>query len=222
VLALPSAVRADDYYYVMVFGSQRIPAEARYSHSFALFVRATGQGRCAASYRLEGHLISWMPQALEIRLWALVPECGQNLDLNSTFRWVLASNQRISMWGPYPIDADLYQRALRQTTLLESGEVRYKAIDAGYRADRACNCIHAITSITEGTRLRVHSPNFGETASYYITREMEPWILDTTHSYDWVANRLGLSAYPIVHRNLDNPRSGVVWGALKRVVGESP
>ena len=60
--------------------------------------------------------------------------------------------------GPYRIDAELYCRAVRQVALLESGQVLYKANDVGYPSDRVSNCIHAVSSISEGYRLRVASP----------------------------------------------------------------
>jgi hypothetical protein len=123
------------------------------------------------------------------------------------------------MWGPYRIDRDLYCRALRQIAVLESGRIGYKAIDSGYPTAVASNCIHAISSIAGGYRLRVFSPSFGETASYYITRRLEPWIINPEQTHPWVATRLGLDSYPILRRDLENPRSGLIWGTLRSAVG---
>jgi hypothetical protein len=210
---------ADEVYFLMVFGAQRVPAQAKYSHSFATFVRATGTGPYLDAYTLEAYTISWLPQTLDIRLRAVLPECGMNLDLHSTLRWTCATGQRVSMWGPYRVQRDLYERALGQIALLESGRVRFKAIDSGFPTDRASNCIHAVGSVTEGYRLRVISPSFGETASYYLTRRLEPWIIDCCREYPCVRTRLGLDGYPIVHRELENPRSGVILGAVDRLLG---
>jgi hypothetical protein len=222
LLAVSNNARADEFYYVLVFGSQQVPARATFSHSFAIFVKATGHGPCAESYQLEAHTISWAPQSLNVRIGALLPECGQNLDINRTMQWALCTGQRISEWGPYQICKELYDRALAQISLLESGCVRYKAVDSGFPTDFASNCIHAISSVADGHRLRVLSPSFGETASYYVTRRFEPWIIDPCQKHDWVFQRLGLEAYPVIHRELENPQSGVFLGAINALLGRDP
>jgi hypothetical protein len=222
LLAVTNSARADEFYYVLVFGSQQVPARATYSHSFAIFAKATGQGPCAQSYQLEAHTISWTPQAMDIRIGALLPECGQNLEINHTMQWALSTGQRISLWGPYQIRRDLYDRALAQINLLESGRVKYKAVDSGFPTNIASNCIHAISSVADGHRLRVMSPSFGETASYYVTRRLEPWIIDPCQKHDWVFERLGLGAYPVIHRELENPQSGVFLGAINALLGRDP
>ncbi len=214
-----SAARADEAYFVMVFGSQQIPPRVKCSHSFATFVKATGQGPCLESYRLEAHTISWLPQSLDVRPAALLPECGRNLDLDSTLQWALSTGQRVSMWGPYPIDRALYCRALDEIEWLEGGHVRYKAIDAGYPARRVSNCIHAVGASFDGQRIHIASPSFGETASYFLTLRMQPWILDTQHRYAWVSSRLGLDRYPIVPRALENPRSSAILWHLDEALG---
>jgi hypothetical protein len=224
LLLLPSAgpLQASEFYYMLVFGSQQIPPRARYSHTFATFVKATGEGPDVAGYRLESHTISWSPRTLDIRVCALQPECGQNLELHPTIGWVLSTGQRISLWGPYQIDRDLYDRAMQQIGLLQSGQVQYKAIDTGFPTDVASNCIHAVSSVTGGYRIRVISPSFGETASYYVTRRFCPWIIDCGRKHDWVSTRLGLDCYPLLRRELENPRSGLILGAARRAFGAEP
>src|SRR4051794_19021682 len=56
LLALDSPVPAADAYYLLMFGSQRIPNEPSHSHSFATFVRAEWVG--PAMPRLEVQTIS--------------------------------------------------------------------------------------------------------------------------------------------------------------------
>jgi hypothetical protein len=211
--------RGDDFYYLLVFGSQEVPPRPKYTHTFAVFVHATGQGPCAANYQLEAATISWLPQTLDIRLAALLPECGRNLGLHETLRYVLGSGERVSLWGPYQIEPELYYRGLAQVALLQSGQVEYKAIDTGYPSSRVSNCIHAVSSVADGYRLHVLSPSWGETASYYVTRRMCPWIIDPGRRHPWVAERLGLGCYPIIYRELENPRSGPIRGPLSAALG---
>jgi hypothetical protein len=123
------------------------------------------------------------------------------------------------MWGPYQIDPELYFRAVNQVNLLQSGQVRYKAVDSGYPTARVSNCIHAISSIAEGYRVRVLSPGWGETASYTILRQFRPWILDDCRTHPWVGTALGLDCYPIIYRDFEHPRSGLLRGVTSRILG---
>jgi hypothetical protein len=217
------AVQAQEAYYVLVFGSQRLPNNPDYSHSFATFVRAAWSRPAGTPPQLEVHTISWLPRDGPIRAFALLPECGQNLDLPTTLRYALAEGERISLWGPYQIRPELYQRALVQIQLLESGKVRYKANDIGYPTNRVSNCIHAVSSLVEGHRLHVVIPSWGETASYYIQQELRPWIIEPCRTHLWVAAALGLDSYPIIYRQPDeHPYSGLLRAPLHRLLSGEP
>jgi hypothetical protein len=193
---------ASEFYYLLVFASQR-PVDPRYSHTFATFIRATGEGPDSRTFCLEIHTISWMPRAGDIRVAALLPEPGVNIELHETLRWAFGTRQRVSLWGPYRIHPDLYFRAVNQQALLESGLVRYKAVDSGFATDHVANCIHAVESVTEGYRRHVLQPGWGELASGWVTRQFAPWLLDGGRTHDWLIGRLGLSAFPI-HRQRDS------------------
>lgn len=198
---------APNQYFVLVFASERDGRSMNYSHTWATFVKATAA--LPQGFILETHTISWLPENGMIRVAALLPEPGRNFNLQSTFTWALDSGQRIFMWGPYQINQDLYRRALAQQALLESGVVRYKAIDTGRRSDRVSNCVHAVTGVPDGHRLRVTSLQWGETASALVTREMEPWLINPCQTHDWLVCALGLNRYPIVRRNLEIPRQSL-------------
>jgi hypothetical protein len=195
------AGRADEFYYVLVFGSQQGAGCVRYSHTFATFVRATGRGPCAQSYRLDAFTISWLPRTLELRPLALAPEAGTNLGLADTLRWTQATGQRVALWGPYQIERELFEGASAQASLLQSGEVCYKVLDAGYPTDVACNCVHAVTSVVGGYRPRLLCPGYGYVASRFAARFFAPWIIDCSGRHEWVAERLGLAAWPLDRRS---------------------
>ena len=150
---------------------------------------------------------------------ALLPETGRNFDLHTTIRWALSQGLRISMWGPYRIEPALYDRALEQIRVLESGRVKYKVVDTGWPDTVAVNCIHPIDTAVRRGRCRVPSTSFGETASYYLVRRMQPWFLDEPRQ-DWVSAWLGLAWYPIIPRELENPRSSFLWSKLHWATGE--
>ena len=220
VVAAGSA-RAEKFYYVAVFGSQHMPPNPNYTHSFAAFVKACGEGPCPKAFLVEECFsISWLPRSLQVRTRALCPECGINLPLHATLRHVLHEGQRVSLWGPYRIEPELYYKARAQAEVLESGRVRYKAVDAGYNTARVSNCIHGLTSITDGYRARVLSPGWDETASWVITQRYKPWIIDPDQTHEWVFTYLGLEQYPIIRRDLaTNPRTGFYWSLLKMGFG---
>jgi hypothetical protein len=209
---------AGEAYFLLVFGSQRVPNEPNFSHSFATFVRVAGEGPDPNAYCVEPHTISWLPANMQVRVNALFSEPGHNFDLHTTLRFAWENCERTSVWGPYVIDRDLYCRALQQIRLLESGIVRYKAADAGYFCDRVSNCIHAISCIADGPRLYVPSPYWGESASYHIVGRLQPWILCASPAYDWIVYRLGLNAYPLIYRDRISTCCRAPQGPLRRLV----
>ncbi len=220
-LASPGPARAGEAYFLLMFGSQQIPNRPNYAHSFATFVKVCwpGNGPCQQPMSIEAHTISWLPCNLVVRTWALLPEPGRNFDLHTTLRYVLKNGERVSMWGPYQVNRDLWCRALRQIARLESGQLRYKADDTGFPARRVSNCIHAVSEVVGRPLIIVASPGWGEMASYYILREFRPWLADEETKHYWVSQALGLDAYPLIYRQrIISPRSGIL-GPLFRVLG---
>src|SRR5690606_15226789 len=187
---------ANTKYYLMIFGSQLAEPEPEYSHSWGTFVKVTYHPDQPVP-QMESFTISWLPRSLVIRVWALTAEPGVNLDLHSTMRYVLDNGERVSMWGPYEVDEELFVLAADQLDLLNSGQVRYKAVDLGRLSNRVNNCIHSLTAVVRGVEPHVIIPAWGETASYVVVRHYRPWILDLDHEHYWVSSALGLDQYPI-------------------------
>ncbi len=230
-LVSANPAQAQDRHYVVVFGAQRMPPEPRHSHSYGVFVHET----CSpAGKRIDSIGISWLPCTGVVRLNTLLPEAGRNWGIHETFRWCYDNDMRVSMWGPYEIEPELYFSAVKQYHVLQSGQVKYKAVDSGYPTSRVSNCIHALSSVATGYRLRVASPGWGETASYAVTLRFEPYFINPEHKHTWLLLALGLGQYPIIHRDLEEPRSGAVWSLLRsathhdeklpptQILGEAP
>jgi hypothetical protein len=219
VLAGRGGLRAEETYYLVMFGSQRVPNNPNHAHTFATFVRASPRADrpgCA----LEALTISWLPANGVVRTAAFCPECGRNFELHETLRWAANDCQRVSLWGPYQIDCELYRRAANRLAELNSGRVRYKANDAGYRSDKVSNCIHAVSTITEGPRVRVGSPGWGETASFVVLGKLRPWIVQPDRVHPWVGTALGLDEYPLIYRDLgQRPYSTSLFGPVFRLFG---
>lgn len=220
-LATAGAARSGEAYYLVMLASQRTPNDPNYSHTFATFVRTfwEGDGPCVGPVSLEALTISWLPDNGVVRLHALLPECGRNYGLDETIRLALRDKERVSLWGPYQVEPDLYYRALRQIAVLNSGQVQYKANDTCRHSDRVSNCIHAVSTVADGPKLRVLSPGWGEVASYAVLLRLEPWVIDATRTHDWLAPALGLDAYPIIYRDWVLPLSGTFLGPINRLFG---
>lgn len=219
-LAIGGRADAGERYYMLMFGSQRIPPNPNYAHTWTTFVRLSweGDGPPPNGAKMEVHTISWLPATLKIRTGSLLPEPGVNLDVYGALDFANCTGQRVSMWGPYPICADLYYRAVEQRAHLESGAVRFKPVDTGYPIDRVTNCIHAVSVIAGGPRVRVGSAGWGESASFVVLKKLEPSIISKEPDH-WVSSALGLDEYPIIYRDFTNPRSAAILGGVYRALG---
>jgi hypothetical protein len=129
ILLLPAVASAQ--YYVTIYAYQTRPNKAKYSHVFATFT--TGD---------EQHTISWLPKHEKVDLMEAVTE-GKNFSLEETLAIGKRNKAVVYQMGPYEIEKELYDKGLEQIARLESGKIKYKAVDALHR-NKACNCIHAV------------------------------------------------------------------------------
>jgi hypothetical protein len=203
VALMSSSVAGAERHYVLVFGSQSHPKLLRYTHTWATFVRAVGEGPDPSGWALEQHTISWLPQTLEVRVWNPFPEPGINLDLYQTLGAVRAHNEHVTLWGPFVITPDLYERSLRIHQILQGGAVQYRAISTASNL-LISDCIHAVAAV-DPLFGRGHYPlvRIGKPASRFIAREItirsieNRGIDQAAFDNSWLVPRLGLDRYPI-------------------------
>ncbi len=198
----PSALADDakNSYYMMVFGSDGPGRQARMAHTFATFVhvRQVGGGKP----KIEAHTISWLPQSLRIVVLRRTPEPGVNLDLPKTLAWARELGATVSVWGPYQIQGELYERAITQETRLNSGKVLYKAVDDRYRPEQASNCIHAVSDIDlENGGLHL-GQQWGQEASQAVAKHLSRWIIGPETVYPALFAELNVKDYPFQVRPL--------------------
>ncbi|WP_152049408.1 hypothetical protein [Tautonia marina] len=189
-----SQADADEQFYVLIFGSQSRPKLLRYTHTWATFVRAEGEGPDPAGWQIQHHTISWLPATLDVKVWNPRPEPGINLDLYETIATVRGSNQRITAWGPFLINRNVYERSLRVKQILESGEAQYRAISTPANL-LISDCIHAVAAC-DSVFGREHYPliRIGKPASRFIAREVmtrSPFD-QATYDHSWLIDRIGL------------------------------
>lgn len=203
VLVAPNRVFPDvareTAYYVTLFSSQRPFNWPCYAHSFASFTRVRPRPARPGAYQTDTFTISWLPKTLCVCFWASPGE-GQNRTLPETFEWALNLQARISAWGPYRIDSQLYEKAQDRYCQLEKGKLEYVCLDNYYRPHRATNCIHALSDLGLSPHLLRTGFSCGESATRKIIRHYSPWILEPVRQRAWLTGLLGLERYPIVFR----------------------
>jgi hypothetical protein len=198
-----NAPAVSERYYLLVFASQSIPKLPRYTHTWATAVCLRNHGLNQPP-QLDVHTISWLPDCLRIHTWDLRVDRGVNLDLGRTMQQISSQGQRISLWGPYEIDPDLYCHFLAQQAFLQSGQVGYQAIDdLGEAAlcGNGMNCVHAIADSDD----RFGDPAWlcgAETGEFLVRHlEAEGALIHSERVHDWLLPQLGLIDFPIVRRN---------------------
>lgn len=201
-LALLGDVRSAkgaDFFYMLVFGSESDPKRLRLTHTYATFVRATGDGPDPANYNLAVHTISWVPASLDVQVRRVHAEPGVNLDLHSTMQQVLKHHQNVTMWGPYLISREIYNKSIVVLNKLNSGAERYRALDGPFNKSIS-DCIHVVDDVDRRFgRRRYPLDRVGKPASAFIAQrivrrtQFDQSLLDNS----WLIPRLGLTAYPM-------------------------
>jgi hypothetical protein len=198
-LAPPPAADGTRYYFIL-FGGQSVPYHPRTAHTWATFVKATpADGKML----VESFTISWLPVTAEVRPLRLHAEPGKNFTLEETFAIAESNRDRISMWGPFEIDAAWYERAVVQAARLESGVVQYRVLDSFGLNDRVQHCVRAITSSDTTRQLRlqpvlqVGEPGTSRLATKYARNGA---FVGGPVTHDWVIPAVGLDRFPVVRR----------------------
>lgn len=161
--------KGEEFHFVMIFGSQSSPKRLQYTHSWATFVRAVGEGPGASNYTLYQHTIGWLPESLDVRTWSLLPENGVNLDLYETLDAVYRNREEVTRWGPFRILPRVYERSPGVKAILDSGRAEYRAISTP-RNLLISDCIHAVAAVDPVLRPRLLSSDPGRQAGQPIHR----------------------------------------------------
>lgn len=199
-LAVPGEATAADYYFMTIYGAQRpIINRPRYTHTWATFIRVSGEGSDLRRYRAQQFTISWLPRTLEVRPLDLVPEPGANLTLRRTLAYCDDNRMEIAQLGPYQVDVDLWNLAFRRFDRLERGELMYRASDIFNRPGRqteVCNCIYAVLDLDgRDPAFRPVTLGFGFIGSAFVARRLSSHIIEPRRTYPWVSDMIGVRNY---------------------------
>ena len=180
-----------------MFGYQDADNTAPLSHTFASVVHVGATVDIAT--------ISWLPLAFDGKvcvdlLHLRCPvETGKNYSLEETLTWAQSEGLYVGMWGPFEVNADLWNRVNSQIAYLDSGATDYVANDLGMHLASfrhnggAVNCIHAVSDSIyfESTGL-----NWGLDGSKIVLEQMEPWMASTA-PVDAALPYFPIAAFPV-------------------------
>jgi hypothetical protein len=191
--AAPSQCGAEDRYYMIMFASQAEPNLPKHAHTFAVFVKASHEGKDPSKHKIESHCISWLPKSLTIDPLRLQPEPGENLSLPASLKFAKANNAQVTMWGPFLIQKKCYDMALKRLEYLNSGKIAYVVFDRRFRGGQATNCIHAVSDLDLEQPLVLTGTAHGEAASRMVLQHLEKWVVSSRDDVSWLVDRLSLS-----------------------------
>ena len=183
---------ADDRYYMIVLASQGEPNLPKLAHTFAVFVKVSGEGMDPKKFKVETKTISWLPKSLDIEPLRLRPEPGRNLSLQESLKFAESTKSRVAMWGPFLVKKKVHDLALKRIEVLEGGKVEYVVLDRRFRSETATNCIHAVSDLDLEQPLLATGTAHGEEASRLVLQHLERWIVPSTEDHHWLADRLDL------------------------------
>lgn len=187
---------ASEVCYMAVFASDSCLFQKPSAHCFATFVRVRIDAKLPERQTHECFTLSWFPMTDKVRLIAPM-EPGENRDLKRSLDRAACKKIRLCEWGPYQIHPDLYERALAQKALLESGQIGWQACDGGNRRlGRAINCVHAVSDIDCDAGKLVTGLRCGAHASRFIVEHLSRWIVQPCAVHEWVNELIGVAGYP--------------------------
>lgn len=196
-------VCAADQFYATVFTAETVPFRSKQTHTFVVAVRVPAADPGVAA-PVEMTHISWCPANLRQRGITLRPEPGVNLGIADTFAMCRLRGMRVSMWGPYRCEPELFALLKCQATKLESGRVLYKPTDNLYPSDVAANCYHAIWQPIAPHRNYSGPFNCGDASGGITVRLFRPWLIDPCHTHDFVLDVIVPPGERVVRRGYDD------------------
>jgi hypothetical protein len=186
--------RPGERYFAVFLAQQSADNEIKLSHTFATFVRTTA-GERQARVITEQQTISWFPKSGIVSI-ARAAEPGVNKSLAQSLAWAEERDLEVTLLGPYEINAELYDRVVKQVERLNNGELKYRCFDTMSRAT-AKNCIHALSDIdVDNGRLNTGSTR-GRDATQMVVEHLKRFFVSqgVVPEADSLLDALGLTRF---------------------------
>ena len=218
-----------DRYFIIPFAYENKGNDPAFSHSFLTVIRVVSDGRqpnynpglnkiTYQGREFEAFTISWLPDDFpenpNLRIFegigavpvASLNKCpavpGKSFDLPTTLKLAVGAKVAVGMWGPYEISKSGFDLGVKRLRLLETGTIKYRADDRGYRKKKeAINCFHAMAGLDQ------LFPNGG-----FLDTGLKMWGLNGTkqvlREYTTAAHHKGLLLEPV---DLEKDITGFVY-----------
>jgi hypothetical protein len=194
ILTLGSPMESEPpaQYFMVVFAAQK-GNRPKYAHTFATFIKQ----KAGDDSELELATLSWIGTRTTWNLFGNA-QPGRNLTLEATLQRCQDRGQQVSMWGPYQIKPELYERAVAQKAKLEAGEIFWQALDYQSRRNgTASNCIHVICDLCLENGMLATGSARGESASAMVVKHLSHFIIESGRKQVELCDALGLTSHSI-------------------------
>ena len=166
-----------DRYFIIPFAYENKGNDPAFSHSFLSVIRVVADGSQPTfapglknishqGREFEAFTISWLPhdfpenpnlcvfKGFGAMLVPSLNKCplseGKSFDLPTTLNLAVDAKVAVGMWGPYEISPAGFDLGVKRLRLLETGTIKYRADDRGYRKRKeGINCFHAMAGLDE-------------------------------------------------------------------------
>ena len=202
----PDRATAADRYFALVFSSQATPKLPRFTHVWATMVKVSNVELPPEQWVYQIDTISWFPATLVVRTFKLRTEPGVNLSLHETIKVVQSHHEHVSVWGPFEAPVFMYREFMCQKARLESGAVRYQAIDSLRNAQTVSDCIHSLTDMDRSNdRSAYPLSRFGDEAAEQFVKVIKQRgrLIAEGPSVEFAYQVLGLQCYAIRRRTTE-------------------
>ncbi len=107
------------------------------------------------------------------------------MTLEETFNDARELKARVTCWGPYEIDPSRWSRVQSQLAVLNSGHLRWQALDlCGRQQGTSINCIHAVADLEYSKGQLKTKRTFGTGASRLVTAHLRSWVISHGPQHD--------------------------------------
>lgn len=196
---------------MLLFGGIAEHLRPKTAHTWATFVKAC---HSSDTLVLETFTISWLPVDMPVKPLRLRPVHGRNYSLEETMRLYTTGKHEIGLWGPYEIREYWYQEAALRKANLDSGCVKYRALEReGRRTNGSdqkheiAHCVHAISRTNEELRA-ASRPVFayGELITSRLAEKIHETglLVNPDVRHDWLLPALNIETHSLKRHSLDD------------------
>jgi hypothetical protein len=183
--------------WLALFAAQKRPYRPQSTHTFATMLRKV-PGKDP-----EVVTISWLPTTGKVRRFATQPEDARCFCLRETLDWACAGGMEVSLWGPYPVCPELFDRFSARAAELECSGEQYKALDHVPLCTNSWNCCHAVQTVLTRECSLVGFFGFGEPITRTTLDLYAPYILDWNPDPS-ILPMMGADANEVIERSPDH------------------